>query len=77
MERQFRLMSIRRLFREEVCSYAYAVQALFDDYLISAVEKMVKPVSARLMLPRLELLLRVIGFACFVATGEQNLALRV
>ena len=41
------------------------------------IEKMVKPVSARLMLPRLELLLRIIGFVCFVATGKQNLALRV
>ena len=38
VESQFRVKSIRRLFREEVCSYAYAVQALFDQSLYEAVE---------------------------------------
>mmetsp|Transcript_3658 Transcript_3658/g.10522 ORF Transcript_3658/g.10522 Transcript_3658/m.10522 type:complete len:750 (+) Transcript_3658:424-2673(+) len=39
IERQFRVMSIKRLFREEVCSYAYAVQALFDEGLLAHIEE--------------------------------------
>mmetsp|Transcript_10662 Transcript_10662/g.25294 ORF Transcript_10662/g.25294 Transcript_10662/m.25294 type:complete len:920 (-) Transcript_10662:679-3438(-) len=39
IERRFRMMGIRRLFREEACSYAYAVQALFDEDLLKAVEE--------------------------------------
>lgn len=35
IERKLRVLSIRRLFHEEVCSYAYAVHALFNEELLS------------------------------------------
>jgi len=39
IEKKFRLMSIKRLFHEEVCSYAYAVHALFDEELLQVADK--------------------------------------